>query len=69
MAEIEDYLADNDPVQPYRVEFETSIDGEETHSEEVFARNPMTAVARAAWTTALKGYSIFSVRSWSVRSS
>lgn len=68
MPEIEGYLADNAPVQHYSVEFETNLDGTETHSEEVFARNELTAVARAAWITALKGYSILEVRSWSVRS-
>lgn len=43
--------------------FEVSVDGEQTFTEKVYARDEITAVARAAWAIALKGYEVIGVRS------
>jgi hypothetical protein len=53
---------DNPSLRRFTIVFEVSIDGEQTFAEKVFARDELTAVARAAWATALKGYEVLGVR-------
>jgi len=55
---------EEDPaLRRFTILFEVSVDGEQTFAEKVFARDERTAVARGAWTAALKGYEILGVRS------
>lgn len=56
-------MADNEDPEllKYAVMFAVSIDGMQTFTEKVFARDQLTAVARAASNITLKGYSIFEV--------
>lgn len=57
-------MTDNDPLLHYAVTFEISvINPDLTFTEDVFARDQLTAVARAAWITAIKGYEVITVRS------
>ena len=56
-------FSEKDPrLRKFAIIFEVSIDGEQTFTEKVFARDEVTAVARAAWTVALKGYEVLGVR-------
>ena len=56
-------MADTNPsLRRYAVVFEVSVSGEQTFTEKVFACDQLTAVARAAWATALKGYEVIGVR-------
>jgi hypothetical protein len=57
-------FSEEDPrLRRFAIEFEVSVDGEKTFTEKVYARDELTAVARAAWSTALKGYEVLAVRS------
>jgi hypothetical protein len=56
-------FSEADPrLRKFAVVFEVSVSGEQTFTEKVFARDQVTAVARAAWTVALKGYEVIGVR-------
>lgn len=59
-------MADNqDPLlRRYAVMFEISVVNPDiTFTEKVFARSEWNAIARAAWSAALKGYEVIQVRS------
>lgn len=61
---VPDKFSEEDPaLRRFSIMFEVSIDGEQVFTEKVYARDELTAVARAAWSTALKGYEVLGVRS------
>lgn len=61
---VPDRFNEADPrLRHFAIMFEVSVSGEQTFTEKVYASDELTAVARAAWMVALKGYEVLGVRS------